>query len=286
VDSDSDAEAILRSAQQWANENLDSDALDVLSQVDQDKVRQTLASIEKDLKSTDVSELASLRTTARAAISLLEEYEETLPYALWLRSRLDYLDEAERLRKAAKPPAPGKKLAPRRANPEPKVEREIWIQKLQERPWPKAAQPYVPALKKAFSQQKVPPQLVWLAEVESSFDPRARSPVGAAGLFQLMPDTAKRYGLRTGLFDQRVKPEPSAEAAAKYLRFLHRKFKDWRLALAAYNAGEGTVSNLLNHSKVKTYDAIATKLPAETQMFVPKVEATIRKREGWDLNSS
>ena len=76
---------------------------------------------------------------------------------------------------------------------------------------------------------------------------------------------------------------PSARAAAKYLRFLHNHFKDWRLALAAYNAGEGTVDRLLKGRKVRTFDAIATRLPAETQMYVPRVEATLLRREGIKL---
>jgi len=127
----------------------------------------------------------------------------------------------------------------------------------------------------------VPPELVWIAEVESSFDPRARSPAGAAGLFQLMPATAQRFGLRSSWpWDQRLKPEPSARAAAQYLSFLHGKFKDWRLALAAYNAGEGTVQDLLTRRKAHSYDAIARELPAETQMYVPKVEAILLRREG------
>jgi membrane-bound lytic murein transglycosylase D len=106
---------------------------------------------------------------------------------------------------------------------------------------------------------------------------------GAAGLFQLMPATAKRYGLRTFPFDQRLQPEPSAQAASKYLHYLYEHYKDWRLALAAYNAGEGTVDRLLKKKKQRTFDAIATDLPAETQMYVPKVEATLLRREGLKL---
>jgi membrane-bound lytic murein transglycosylase D len=120
--------------------------------------------------------------------------------------------------------------------------------------------------------------------VESSFDPRARSPTGAVGLFQLTPATAQRYGLTTTWpWDERLKPEPSAKAAAQYLQYLHAHFKDWRLALAAYNAGEGTVRALLIRQKAHSYDAIATHLPAETQMYVPKVEATLLRREGVNL---
>jgi membrane-bound lytic murein transglycosylase D len=99
-----------------------------------------------------------------------------------------------------------------------------------------------------------------------------------------MPATAKRFGLRTWPLDQRLKPETSARAAAQYLHSLHARFHDWRLALAAYNAGEGTVDNLLARRKVHTFDAISTALPAETQMFVPKIEATLLRREGMKLS--
>ena len=99
-----------------------------------------------------------------------------------------------------------------------------------------------------------------------------------------MPATAKRYGLRTSPLDQRLRPEDSARAAAKYLEFLHAQFKDWRLTLAAYNAGEGTVQRLLKQHQARTFDAIATHLPAETQMYVPRVEATLARREGVKLS--
>jgi membrane-bound lytic murein transglycosylase D len=129
----------------------------------------------------------------------------------------------------------------------------------------------------------VPPELVWVAEVESSFDRRARSPAGAAGLFQLMPDTAKRFGLSLWPRDQRYQPEPSATASAQYLKYLYDRFKDWRLALAAYNAGEGTVQKLLDRYKTGNYDVIAEHLPAEAQMYVPRVEAILLQREGAKL---
>jgi len=276
---------LARSAEQWAKENLDEDALRVLQNVDRDKVKQLFTDIERQFQGEYVIDLAAVRDAARTLLPLLEQYEETLPYALWLKTRLDYLDVAEHFRLTIPPPKrePGRPRMPV-PNPAPKLEREIWIEKLAERPWPKAAKPYVSRLKPIFAAQKVPPELVWVAEVESSFDPRARSPVGAAGLFQLMPATAKRYGLRVSPFDQRLTAERSAEAAARYLRFLHAHFKDWRLALAAYNAGEGTVQNLLTRHKAHTYDAISTHLPAETQMFVPKVEATVLRREGRKLS--
>ena len=275
---------LVQSAEQWAKANLDDDVLRVLQNVDRDKVRQVFAEIQKQFRGDYVLDLAGLKATVKDILPLLEQYDETLPYALWLKTRLDYLDVAEQFRAAnpAPRPEPGRPPKPG-PNPAPEKEREIWIEKLTRRPWPANAKPYVSRLKPVFAALKVPAELVWVAEVESSFDPRARSPAGAAGLFQLMPDTAKRYGLRVSPFDQRLKAEPSAEAAAKYLRYLHGRFKDWRLALAAYNAGEGTVDALLKKRKARTFDGIATHLPAETQLFVPKVEAVLLRREGLKL---
>ena len=276
---------LLQSAEQWANENLDDDALRVLKNADRQKIEQLFADIQKEFQGEYVIDLASIRTSAKAVLPLLERNEETLPYALWLKTRLDYLDVADELRIKIPPPKTKPGTPPKPIpNPPPQIERQIWIEKLSERPWPSTAKPYVSRLKPIFIAQKVPPELVWIAEVESSFDPRARSPAGAAGLFQLMPETAKRFGLRVRPFDQRLAPDDSALAAAKYLQYLHHHFNDWRLALAAYNAGEGTVQNLLNRHKAHTFDGIATCLPAETQMYVPKVEATLLRREGIRLN--
>lgn len=276
---------LMQSAQQWANDNLDPNVLRALQNTDQEKVRQFLDSIHTNFQGEYVIDLAQLRETAKTVLPILDSYEETAPYAAWLKARMDYLDTAEELRVLIRTPKaiPGQ---PPLRPPKPRVDqvREIWIKKISARPLPPEAKPYINELKPIFAREKVPPQLVWVAEVESSFNPGARSPAGAAGMFQLMPDTAKRYGLRTWPFDQREQPEPSARAAAFYLGKLHDKFKDWRLALAAYNSGEGTVQNLLKRHKATSYDAIASHLPAETQMFVPKVEATILKREGVKLS--
>ena len=102
-------------------------------------------------------------------------------------------------------------------------------------------------------------------------------------MFQLMPATAQNLGLSLFPFDQRKQPDPAARAAANYLRYLHDQFGSWRLAVAAYNCGEGTVQRALKRYKASSYERIATHLPAETQMYVPKVEATIQQREGATL---
>jgi membrane-bound lytic murein transglycosylase D len=275
---------LARSAEQWAQENLDDDALRILQDVDQKRVKEFLARLEKEFHAEYVLDLAQLKQTAKTIIPLLEQFEETLPYALWLKNQIDNLEVAERLRQLTPVPKPEPDRAPSPAqNPSPQLVREIWIKKIAPRPWPPKAKGYISTLKPIFAQRKVPPELVWIAEVESSFDSRARSPAGAAGLFQLMPATARRFGLRTWPLDQRLSPEPSAGAAAQYLKTLYGRYNDWRLALAAYNAGEGTVDKLLNRHKATTYDKIAKYLPAETQLYVPRVEATLLRREGVKL---
>jgi membrane-bound lytic murein transglycosylase D len=276
---------VVQSARDWAGENLDTNTLRVLEGTDQEKVRQVLNRIQKEFQGEYVIDLAQLKESAKAILPILQSHPETLPYAEWLKTRLDYLDVADELRLLIPPPKtePGIPTSPA-PNPPPEREREIWIKKLSNRAWPDDAKTYVTELKPIFAREKVPVELVWIAEVESSFDPRALSPAGAVGLFQLMPATARRYGLRTWPLDQRTSTGDSGRAAARYLEDLHKRFKDWRLALAAYNAGEGTVDNLLKRYKARTYDGIAAHLPAETQMFVPKVEATVLRREGVELS--
>jgi len=138
----------------------------------------------------------------------------------------------------------------------------------------------LPRMREIFAETGVPPMLVWIAEVESSRDPMAVSRTGAVGLFQFMPDAARRFGLLTDTCDGRVSPCRSARAAAQYLRVLHEEFGSWPLALAAYNAGEGRVSRDLAENDAYTFEQVAPHLPRETRMYVAKVIATIALREG------
>ena len=154
-----------------------------------------------------------------------------------------------------------------------------WQKKMANRPAPPNAAALIPRLKKVFRSEGLPTELVWMAEVESSLNPAARSPVGALGLFQLMPATARRFGLHTGFFDERKNPEKSARAAAQYLKFLYHTMGSWPLALAAYNAGEGRVGKLVKRKKQATFEDIVDDLPLETQMYVPKVMALVSLRE-------
>ena len=142
----------------------------------------------------------------------------------------------------------------------------------------------LPQMKEVFAGEGVPSSLVWIAEVESSWNPRAVSPSGAVGLFQFMPETAERFGLMSEHFDGRVSPLRSARAAATYLRLLQDRFGSWRLSVAAYHAGEGRVERLMKtHGIARGYDDIASALPPQTQHYVAKVEAAVFRHEGVTL---
>lgn len=273
-----DAAEVIDSANQFLQENIDQSILDSLG-VDADRTRQFFNQLHQHFQGADVYDLAALRETATQLVPLLQQFEETEPYAIWLKSRLDYFQVADQLRRNASRGSTN--TAARLPQPTAKMERKAWIEVVQERPMPDLASKQVLPLKKIFIAERVPPELVWLAEVESSFNAKAKSPAGAAGLFQLMPITARSLNLSVGLLrDERLHPEKNARAAARYLATLYKRFGNWRLALAAYNAGEGRVAELLRKNKARTFDEIAHRLPAETQLYVPKLEALVQKREG------
>ena len=161
--------------------------------------------------------------------------------------------------------------------------KQVWLRKLANRPAPARAAALLPDLKRAFQAEGVPAALVWQAEAESTFNPSARSPAGAVGLYQFMPATAQQFGLSLKPQDERLDAIKNARAAAKYLKLLHRRFGDWPLAFAAYNCGQGRVSGILSKTGGRTFDDIHDKLPAETRMYVPKIAALVQLRENADI---
>lgn len=319
-----DIEGSLEAARDWAAANLDdrvAEAIDGLADPTPDKTRRAVAQLQREFLGDSVLDLARIRRVAELVLPLLEQYEETAELAPWLRSRIDYFDVADELAREtpappARPdnipstnrltgvvtviptpptnraparPAPGfatnpPVVAQARTNPPATAQRAAWTRVYERRPLSPGGDTYAQQLKPVFTEAGAPAELVWLAEVESSFNPNARSPVGAVGLFQLMPATARSLGLKTFLPDERRQPKKSARAAATYLLRLHRRFGDWRLALAAYNAGEGRIQRLLDRHDASSFDAISPHLPAETQMYVPKFEAVLRRREGKSLD--
>jgi membrane-bound lytic murein transglycosylase D len=213
-------------------------------------------------------------------LAALDAWPDYSDYADWLRERIDYIEGAKQTAQPLpRPPVPpGPK--PPAVQPAPVPYYELWRTRVLPRPVPPRASALLPVVRREFVAAGLPPELAWLAEVESGFNPSARSPAGARGLYQLMPATARELGLSTFLPDERTDPVKSARAAAGYLRSLHGEFRDWPLALAAYNAGPGRVRRTLADRKATTFAAIAPTLPAETRMYVPKVYATIATRAG------
>ncbi|HEX4949886.1 MAG TPA: transglycosylase SLT domain-containing protein [Blastocatellia bacterium] len=135
---------------------------------------------------------------------------------------------------------------------------------------------YQTSLTRILREEQLPVEVLSVALVESGFNPLALSPKGARGLWQLMPATARRYGLTVEPDnDHRIHPEFATRAAARYLRDLYRLFGDWPLALAAYNAGEGRVQRIIKQTGLRTFEEMARRglLPLETRKYVPAVLA-------------
>jgi len=120
-------------------------------------------------------------------------------------------------------------------------------------------------------KHNIPLEIKYLAIVESALKPRARSRVGATGLWQFMFGTGKEYGLDVSSYvDERSDPIKSTEAAAKYLARLYKIFGDWDLALAAYNSGPGNVGKAIRRSGgYRNYWNIRHNLPRETAGYLP-----------------
>lgn len=143
----------------------------------------------------------------------------------------------------------------------------------------KKGRAYLPYILSVFRRYNIPDDLIFLPFAESGFNPRAYSRAGAAGIWQFMPATARKYGLTVNWWiDERLDPFRSTIAAAKYLSDLYKMFGDWYLALAAYNAGEGKISKALRKSKMNNFFHIAKPryLRRETRMYVPKFMAILK----------
>ena len=136
---------------------------------------------------------------------------------------------------------------------------------------------YFPMFERELDNYDIPLEMKYLAIVESALKPKAKSRVGATGLWQFMFATGKQYGLDVSSYvDERCDPIKSTEAASKYLAKLYQIFGDWDLALAAYNSGPGNVSKAIRRSGgYQNYWNIRPNLPRETAGYVPAFLATM-----------
>ncbi len=145
---------------------------------------------------------------------------------------------------------------------------------------------YLPYTRQVFRDKGLPEEMVYLAFVESGFNPNAYSRAGAAGMWQFMPYTGRLYGLRYDWWvDERRDPFKATHAAADYLNKLYADFGDWYLAIAAYNAGEGKIGRAIKTTGAGSFFELTQRnhklshkaqLRQETRHYVPKFLAVVK----------
>ncbi|HSE83796.1 MAG TPA: LysM peptidoglycan-binding domain-containing protein [Thermodesulfobacteriota bacterium] len=143
--------------------------------------------------------------------------------------------------------------------------------------WLSRSGKYIPMMKVILEQWGMPTDLVYMAMIESGFNVKARSHMGAVGPWQFIYSTGKRYGLRIDSWvDERMDPEKSTIAAANYLSDLYEMFQSWELAAAGYNCGEERVQAAIDRYEVSDFWEISEyTLPKETKDYVPKFMAAL-----------
>ncbi len=161
---------------------------------------------------------------------------------------------------------------------------ENWIEFFQTRGrkrflrWLTRSQRYMPMMKRKLRENDLPEDLVYMALIESGFNPKAYSRAKASGPWQFIYGTGKRYGLQANWWiDERRDPEKSTQAAVEYLKDLYERFNCWYLSAAAYNAGEGKISRAMKRYRTDDYWEMSKYryLRPETKNYVPKLIAAM-----------
>ena len=146
---------------------------------------------------------------------------------------------------------------------------------------------YLPQMQEIFREEGLPEELVYLALIESGYNPYAYSRAGAMGIWQFMAPTGRRYGLVINWWvDERRDLEKSTRAAARYLKDLYALFDDWYLAAAAYNAGEGKIKRAIRKYESNNFWHLSKKryLKKETKNYVPRLLAVMTIARKPDLH--
>lgn len=142
--------------------------------------------------------------------------------------------------------------------------------------WLERSTIYLPMIHEMLREAQLPLDLAYVAMIESGFSPTAKSHASAVGLWQFIPATGERYGLRqTSWLDERRDFYKSTKAAIAYKKDLFKMFQSWHLVAASYNAGENRIRRLTERHKTKEFWKLADLkvLPKETTDYVPKIIA-------------
>lgn len=136
---------------------------------------------------------------------------------------------------------------------------------------------YMKLTRKIFAEEGVPLDIAWLGQVESAWKTRAVSWASASGLWQFVPSTGRRFGLRqTAYIDERNSIEQSTRASARYLKWLATRYNgNWELAMAAYNTGEGNIDRAISRAGTANFWTIYPYIAQETRNYVPNILAVI-----------
>jgi membrane-bound lytic murein transglycosylase D len=168
---------------------------------------------------------------------------------------------------------------------------DMWIEIFTTRPklrerfavWLERKPKFEPMISAKLADRDMPQDLIYLAMIESGFNPKAYSHAKAGGLWQFIAETGQRYGLTVNKrVDERNHPDKATDAALAYLTDLHERFGSWYLAAAAYNTGENRVGRIMREVTGKErgtdadYYRISSRLPRETRDYVPMMIAAAR----------
>ncbi len=143
--------------------------------------------------------------------------------------------------------------------------------------WARRSGRFVPAIQAELRRASLPSDLVWLSLIESGHDPLVKSPAGAVGLWQFLPESGRLYGLTVDAWvDERRDPIASTRSAIRFLSDLYQRFGNWELCMAAYNMGYAGLSRSLTKYNTNSYwvlSRLESGIPWETALYVPKIFA-------------
>lgn len=261
--------------EQAAGEGEESVSLDAALEM-VETARESWAAGERDraIEALDQAYAALLRTTDDGTDKELQQQKEDLRFLISKRLLEIYASQYRTVNGTHKEiPLTVNEHVEREIRLFQTLERDFFLESYQR------SGRYRDAIVKAFREAGLPEDLSWLPLIESGFKVRALSRARALGLWQFIPSTGYKFGLkRNAAIDERLDPEKATAAAIAYLKELHQIFGDWATVLAAYNCGEGAVLRVIRSQKIDYLDNfwdLYDRLPRETARYYPRFLATL-----------